>query len=69
MLIVALRWQMCSEGKIEAALVADHLERCYDDTDESEDEDNIVYENEIVGLQRDSSEESDDPDDDESHNR
>ena len=40
MLLTALRWLMCSEGKVEIALVADDIEHCYEepgyDQDDSE---------------------------------
>lgn len=38
MLLTALRWLMCSEGRIEVALVADDIERCYEDLDHDEDD-------------------------------
>lgn len=32
-LLIALRWLMCSEGKIETELVADDIEHCFEDLD------------------------------------
>lgn len=49
MLIIALRWLMCSKGKIDAVLVADELEPCYED--DLEDENTVGYQNRIVSLQ------------------
>ena len=59
MLIVALRWLMCSEGKISAVLVADELEPCYEDSDYSEDEDNVAYGYKTTDVRYETSEESD----------
>ena len=42
MLLIALRWLMCSEGRIEIALVADDIEHCYEDL--GHDDDNPEYE-------------------------
>ena len=36
-LLTALRWLMCSEGEIQTELVADDIERCYEDSDYDED--------------------------------
>ena len=38
MLLTALRWLMCSEGKVEIALVADDIEHCYEDLDYDQDD-------------------------------
>lgn len=38
MLLIALRWLMCSEGKIETALVADDIEHCYEDPVHDQDD-------------------------------
>ena len=38
MLLIALRWLMCSEGRIEIALVADDIERCYEDFGHDDDD-------------------------------
>ena len=44
MLLTALRWLMCSEDKVEIALVADDIEHCYEepgyDQDDSEHDEN-----------------------------
>ncbi|KAM0805820.1 hypothetical protein BDR22DRAFT_187859 [Usnea florida] len=37
-LLTALRWLMCSEGKVEIGLVADDIEHCYEDDDSEYDE-------------------------------
>ena len=37
-LLIALRWLMCSEGRIEINLVADDIEHCYEDLEYYEDE-------------------------------
>ena len=59
MLIVALRWLMCSEGKIDAVLVADELEPCYENNDDSEDEDTVAHGYKTADVRYESSEESD----------
>ena len=41
MLLTALRWLMCSEGKVETALVADDIEHCYEDL--GYDQDDLEY--------------------------
>ena len=45
MLLTALRWLMCSEGKVETALVADDIEHCYEDLgfdqDDSDYDENV----------------------------
>ncbi|KAF6218224.1 hypothetical protein HO133_006185 [Letharia lupina] len=41
MLLTVLRWLMCSEGKIEIALVLDDIERCYEDLGTDEDDSEI----------------------------
>lgn len=41
MLLVALRWLLCGEGKIDATLVADELENMYEEDDTYEEEENI----------------------------
>ena len=38
MLLTALRWLMCSEGKVEIALVADDIEHCYEDLGYDQDD-------------------------------
>ena len=45
MLLTALRWLMCSESKVENALVADDIEHCYEDLDY--DQDDSEYDDEI----------------------
>ena len=45
MLLTALRWLMCSEGKVEIALVADDIEHCYEDL--GYDQDDSEYDDEI----------------------
>lgn len=42
MLLIALRWLMCSEGRIEVTLVADDVEHCYEDF--GYDGDDLEYE-------------------------
>ena len=48
-LLTALRWLMCSEGKVEIALVADDIEHCYEelgyDQDDSEYDENEYFTN------------------------
>lgn len=55
--MVALRWLICSEGKIDAVFVADELEPCYGSG--STDEDIIEYENKVVSVQYRASERTD----------
>ena len=38
MLLTALRWLMCSEGRVEIALVADDIEHCYEDLGYDQDD-------------------------------
>ncbi len=54
MLLIALRWLMCSEDKIEINLVADDIEHCYEDLgldeDDSRYEDNEESDNYPVDI-------------------
>lgn len=59
MLIVALRWLICSKGKIDSVLITHELEPHYEDVGNLEDEDDFGYEDEIAGVPCGTSEESD----------
>ena len=52
MLLSALRWLMCSEGEIDSALVADDIEKCFEDHEYSDTDAAIVIDTRVsLGIE------------------
>lgn len=52
MLLTALRWLMCSEGEIDSALVADDIEKCFEDHEYSDTDAAIVIDTRVsLGIE------------------